>query len=75
MEQLELDFSALDMMSAVESGVAWRSYRDAGGPRRRILADFLIASHASVHADRLLTRDRGFYRSHFSRLEVLDPAA
>ena len=55
------------------AGATWRSYRKAGGSRRRILPDFLIASHAVAHADRLLTRDRGFYRKHFSQLEVVEP--
>ena len=58
---------------AVDAGRSWRRYRRAGGTRRRILPDFLIASHAMHVADRLLSRDRGFYRSHFERLELIEP--
>jgi hypothetical protein len=63
-----------DREIALAAGAAWRSYRRAGGTRRRVLADFLIAAHAIARADRLLTRDRGFYRSHFPGLAILDPA-
>ncbi len=39
----------------------------------RVVADFLVGSHASLCADALLTRDRGFYRTEFSGLRVLEP--
>ena len=37
---------------------------------RRILADFLIGAHASVHRCRLLTLDQRLYRAAFPDLEV-----
>jgi len=74
MDMLGVRYVPIDQPAAVSAGQAWRTYRDAGGTRRRILADFLIGGHALRHADRLLTRDRGFYRRHFEALEILDPS-
>ena len=51
----------------------WQDYRRRGGPRRRILADFLIGAHAQLRADALLSRDRGYFRSYFQGLRVIAP--
>jgi predicted nucleic acid-binding protein len=73
MGSLTVEFSALDLQSALYAGNAWKEYRKAGGSRQRMIADFLIGAHALRHASRLLTRDRGFYRKSFPGLAVLDP--
>lgn len=63
---------ALDSYTVAAS--AWRAYRQSGGGHNRMVADFLIGAHALVECDRLLTRDRGFYRQYFQRLRVVDPS-
>ena len=52
----------------------WRIYRQQGGKRTRILADFLVGAHAQKQATRLLSRDRGFYHKLFPELAVQDPS-
>lgn len=72
---LGVTFSALSQDAALIAGSRWRTYRAGGGSRQRLVADFLVGAHALAQADRLLTRDRGFYRSYFADLGVVDPAA
>ena len=71
--QLRIDFEPMRLDAAAAAGRAWRDYRESGGPRQRLIADFLIGAHAAMQADRLLTRDRGFYRRYFAGLEVVEP--
>jgi predicted nucleic acid-binding protein len=41
--------------------------------RQHILSDFLIGAHAKIQSDKLITRDRGFYRTYFRDLKILSP--
>ncbi|GAB4371762.1 MAG: type II toxin-antitoxin system VapC family toxin [Deltaproteobacteria bacterium] len=75
METLTVGFSPVRDETALRAASAWRKYRSPGGKRTRVVADFLVGSHAVTQCDRLLTRDRGFYRTYFSGLRVLDPSA
>ncbi|MBV8450916.1 MAG: type II toxin-antitoxin system VapC family toxin [Deltaproteobacteria bacterium] len=75
MADLGVTFEPLSEAAAVKAAEAWRRYRARGGRRIRIVSDFLIGAHAISAADRLLTRDRGFYRRYFTGLKVLDPSA
>jgi hypothetical protein len=72
---LNMEFSPLTIEAALKAGIACKAYRARGGPKTRVTANFLIGAHALCQADRLLTRDRGFYRSYFKRLRIMDPTA
>ena len=53
------------------SAYAIRRRRCAGGSARRLPADFVIASHALLKADRLMTRDASRYSRDFPTLRLL----
>lgn len=54
------------------AGQAYRRYRQRGGAKSRMLADFLIGAHAAVTGLGLISRDEG-YSAYFT-LTVLNPA-
>jgi hypothetical protein len=70
LKTLSIRIVSMDLESAYHAGQIWKEYRKAGGRRNRILADFLIGAHAEMHAEQLLTRDRGFYKKYFSNLLI-----
>lgn len=67
-------FDPFDPEVCTLAGQMWRDYRLQGGPRRRVVADFLIGAHAQLRAEVLLSRDRGYYRGYFQGLRVISPA-
>lgn len=74
--RLGLEFEPVSIAAAELAGRTWRTYRARKGSRReRMIADFLIGAHAVESADRLLSRDRGFFRSYFPELALVDPSA
>ena len=72
---IPVEYSPIDASAAVRAGAAWSAYRRAGGPRERVIGDFLVGAHALEQAERLLTRDRGFQRAAFAGLVIVDPSA
>jgi len=72
---LRVQLVATGTSAAYAAGAVWAAYRRRGGRRERVVADFLVGAHAAAHADRLLTRDYGFYRARFKDLAIVDPTA
>jgi hypothetical protein len=75
LSKIGLEYSPTPASAAELAGLRWRAYRRSGGPRERLVGDFLIGAYSEVVADRLLTRDRGFYRHYFSHVLLLDPSS
>jgi predicted nucleic acid-binding protein len=73
LDSLSISVLPLDKQTAFLAGQFFREYKLRGGTRERILPDFLIAAHAQLYADRILTRDHRFFTGNFPKLTAVAP--
>jgi predicted nucleic acid-binding protein len=71
----DIDFTPSTKECAVLAGEMFTSYlrRRSKPDPRRLVPDFLVGAHAKLLADRLLARDRGYFRDYFKGLTLLEP--
>lgn len=74
LSDLGVQFSPVEMKSAVRAGEMQRRYRQRNGDRARTVPDFLVGAHALLQCDGLITRDNGFFRDYFKGLKVIVPS-
>ena len=55
------------------AGRAHRQYRERGGTRVNVLADFFIGAHAAVCGIPVLTRDAARIRGYFPTVDLISP--
>ncbi|MBJ7260000.1 MAG: type II toxin-antitoxin system VapC family toxin [Chthoniobacterales bacterium] len=73
LSEMSIRTTDLHIADLYEAGTAYVAYRQRRTkPKDRMLADFLVGAHALRQADALLTRDRGYYRTYFPRLKLVD---
>ena len=73
LSRIGIEYSPMTLESALEAATCWYAFRKKNKVRDRIVADFLVGGHALILSDRLLTRDRSFYKDYFKRLKVISP--
>jgi predicted nucleic acid-binding protein len=81
LEEMGLEFSAVEQRAAVRAGEMQRKYKErlraadlmAPSPSPRTIPDFLVGAHALLQCTALVTRDAGFFRDYFKGLKVIVP--
>jgi predicted nucleic acid-binding protein len=71
--RLHIIYSQISPAAAYLAGQIFLQYRREGGPRVHLIPDFVIASHAMAQANRLAAVDRGYLRTYFPGLSLLQP--
>jgi predicted nucleic acid-binding protein len=72
-DTMDLQLLALTRPALFLAGKAFSKYRQRGGKRPNVLADFFIGAHAAVLRCPVLTRDISRYKSYFPGIELIAP--
>jgi predicted nucleic acid-binding protein len=73
LSEMQVSLAVMSEDALFTAGQAYRAYRSRGGPRERMLSDFLIGAHAYTEGCPLLTRDPSRYRTAFPQLQLIEP--
>lgn len=63
----------LPFEAAFAASRAFSIYRRLGGPREKVMPDFLIGAHAAIRGYAILTRDPAGFRKYFPDVELITP--
>lgn len=74
LDNIGLHFVGSEERSAIRAGEMLKRYRQNGGRRERVIADFLIGAHALMQCKALISYDAGFHRDYFKGLKVIVPS-
>lgn len=72
LSDFHIEFVESGRETLAAAGSLWRQYIANEGRKGRVIADFLIGAHAQIHAQRLFSHDRGFYRKYFRHLMIVE---
>ena len=72
LDEWRIDFIPSTRETALLAGGHFARYLGRGGKGGRVLPDFLIGAQAHLLADRLLARDRGYFRDYFKELRLME---
>ena len=70
LEKIGVSIISSNTDTLFQAGQLWLQYRKQQKSRDRIIPDFIIGAFAMNQGDRLITRDRGFYRDYFKGLKI-----
>lgn len=72
-DTMDLKLLALTRPALFLAGKAFSKYRQRGGKRPNVLADFFIGAQAAVLGCQILTRDVARYKSYFPGVTLITP--
>lgn len=72
-ETMQLELLEMPRAALFLAAKAFVRYRDRGGTKHNVLADFFIGAHAAVGTLPLLTRDVDRYKTYFPTVKLISP--
>jgi predicted nucleic acid-binding protein len=73
LDEMGIAIEGFENADSYRASIAFRAYRQKGGPRSTILPDFMIGAQAANRNWPLMTNDTKRFATYFPEIELLDP--